>query len=163
MNAFEALSILGLGSEATQEQIQAAYRKKARENHPDIRGKQSNLRMARINEAYESLKDYGPQASPSVRVTIVGGHFRIDIDLVRGGTVGTRSYYSEQVRAYEEARARMREQIAEEAARQRWETADYLRFLHELQEEDERQMRIHAEAAKRGWFARKMDDYSGYR
>jgi hypothetical protein len=46
--------ILGVSKRATDEQIKAAYRRKAQECHPDRGG--SDEAMARINEAYERLR-----------------------------------------------------------------------------------------------------------
>jgi len=46
-------AILGLTPEATVDQITAAYRRKARECHPDHGG--SDAAMAAVNEAYERL------------------------------------------------------------------------------------------------------------
>ncbi|RPJ08969.1 MAG: J domain-containing protein [Spirochaetaceae bacterium] len=51
--------ILGVGKNATKEEIKKAYRKLAREHHPDINpdNKQATARFAEINEANEVLSD----------------------------------------------------------------------------------------------------------
>lgn len=53
--------ILGVSREATEKEIKAAYRKMAREWHPDLRPpaekKAAEEKFKRINEAYEVLKD----------------------------------------------------------------------------------------------------------
>ncbi len=48
---------LGLGEEATLEEIKAAYRELARRYHPD-KGKSSEEMMREINWAYEVLMNY---------------------------------------------------------------------------------------------------------
>lgn len=57
-------AILGLDSDASAESIKMAYRRLARENHPDKIGsldaemqKQASVRMADLNEAYAVLSD----------------------------------------------------------------------------------------------------------
>ena len=53
--------ILGVGREATEKEIKAAYRKLARKWHPDLRPPAEKAaaekKFKRINEAYEVLKD----------------------------------------------------------------------------------------------------------
>lgn len=50
--------IIGVSSDASADAIKAAYRKLAKENHPDINpGAQTEARFKEINEAYETLKD----------------------------------------------------------------------------------------------------------
>ncbi len=48
-------SILGVGKNATQDEIKQAYKKLAKQYHPDHGG--DTNRFAQINEAYETLKD----------------------------------------------------------------------------------------------------------
>jgi len=47
--------ILGVDKSATPDQIKKAFRKKAREHHPDVGGSEEDFK--RINEAYEVLSD----------------------------------------------------------------------------------------------------------
>jgi hypothetical protein len=49
--------VLGVGSRASQEEIRSAYRRAAREAHPDRHGDASAARMAEINEAWRVLGD----------------------------------------------------------------------------------------------------------
>lgn len=49
--------ILGVGENATPEQIRAQYQYLARRNHPDVGG--DTNRMAEINEAYQALQKQG--------------------------------------------------------------------------------------------------------
>lgn len=55
--------ILGVSADADQQQIKQAYRKKARQFHPDV-STESNAeeRFKEINEAYEALRDAGKRA-----------------------------------------------------------------------------------------------------
>ena len=48
-------SILGIGRDASASEITKAYRKLARENHPDRGG--STEKFQKLNEAYSTLKD----------------------------------------------------------------------------------------------------------
>lgn len=52
--AAEPLAVLGLLPGATGEEIQAAYRQKVRETHPDRGGSGEELR--KVTEAWEKLK-----------------------------------------------------------------------------------------------------------
>lgn len=47
--------ILGVGEDATQDEIKKAFRKKAKENHPDAGGDEETFK--KINEAYTTLSD----------------------------------------------------------------------------------------------------------
>src|SRR5688500_7039896 len=52
-----ARELLGVGPEATAEQLKLAYRNKARENHPDVRhGPDANERFVEIAAAYQMLR-----------------------------------------------------------------------------------------------------------
>lgn len=52
MNAYE---ILGIAPDATQDQIHSAYRRKARECHPDFHPDVDPAKFARLSVAYSSL------------------------------------------------------------------------------------------------------------
>jgi curved DNA-binding protein CbpA len=57
-------AVLGVQPGASSEQIARAYRAKAKEWHPDVRGTEDALRrMAVINAAYEKLRDGGATAA----------------------------------------------------------------------------------------------------
>ncbi len=49
--------VLGVSKDATQDEIKRAYRKKAKENHPDLHPNdpEASKRMNEINEAYDML------------------------------------------------------------------------------------------------------------
>lgn len=59
MEFIDYYKILGVGKTATQEEIKAAYRKLARQHHPDLNpnDKEANRRFQQINEANEVLSD----------------------------------------------------------------------------------------------------------
>jgi hypothetical protein len=48
---------LGVPFTASRDEIRSAYRRLARQNHPDARGDASSVRMAQINEAWRVLSD----------------------------------------------------------------------------------------------------------
>ena len=52
----EALAVLGLGNNASAQQIQSAYRRLAKRFHPDRVPESSGREMKELNRAYESLK-----------------------------------------------------------------------------------------------------------
>src|SRR3989304_9108410 len=57
MNSYEAYDILGLASEASEAEIDKAFRKKAAVLHPDVnKSDTANEDFKRINEAYQLLK-----------------------------------------------------------------------------------------------------------
>ena len=49
--------VLGVSRDATPDEVKKAYRKKARENHPDLNPDDPNAeeRLKKINEAYERI------------------------------------------------------------------------------------------------------------
>src|SRR5579872_2539441 len=59
MEFIDYYKILGVSKTATQDEIKAAYRKLARQHHPDLNpnDKQANRRFQQINEANEVLSD----------------------------------------------------------------------------------------------------------
>ena len=59
-------ALLGVGPDATLPQIKKAYRKLARQHHPDINpsDQQAADRFRQITEAYETLTDPGRRAGP---------------------------------------------------------------------------------------------------
>jgi len=63
-------AVLGVQPGSSPEEIARAYRQKAKEWHPDVRGTEDALRrMALINAAYEQIRDGkapGPQATAKV-------------------------------------------------------------------------------------------------
>ncbi|MWC31330.1 J domain-containing protein [Paenibacillus sp. MMS18-CY102] len=56
MNAYEWL---GVSSRATDQELKQAYRKMAKEHHPDANGgsREAELRFKQIQQAYETLRD----------------------------------------------------------------------------------------------------------
>jgi curved DNA-binding protein CbpA len=52
-----AYSVLGVGHDAHDADIAAAYRSLARVYHPDVAGDSGNARMSRINAAWDRLRD----------------------------------------------------------------------------------------------------------
>ena len=53
---------LGVSNSATRDEIRVAYRRLARQHHPDAMGQVSVERMAQINEAWRVLSDPGRRA-----------------------------------------------------------------------------------------------------
>src|SRR5437763_11170011 len=64
-------AVLGVQPGASPEEIARAYRAKAKEWHPDVRGTEDALRrMALINAAYEQVRDgRAPAATPAAVAT----------------------------------------------------------------------------------------------
>ena len=58
MSFIEAISILDLEGEFTEQDLKRAYRKSTKENHPDIHGEETEEAMKKVNAAYELLKGY---------------------------------------------------------------------------------------------------------
>jgi molecular chaperone DnaJ len=61
--------ILGISPDATPEEVKRAYRKKARENHPDLNpgDKGAEARMNKINEAYDRITNPEKYAASDAR------------------------------------------------------------------------------------------------
>jgi molecular chaperone DnaJ len=61
--------ILGVSPDATPEEVKRAYRKKARENHPDLNpgDKDAEARMNKINEAYDRITNPEKYAASDAR------------------------------------------------------------------------------------------------
>jgi molecular chaperone DnaJ len=66
--------ILGISPGATKDEIKKAYRKKARENHPDLNPNDPNAssRMNEINDAYDRLMN--PEKYAKERTSSYGGY-----------------------------------------------------------------------------------------
>lgn len=60
--------LLGVGEEATPEELKAAYRRLCLLYHPDRAGPEAMAKMAAINEAYEALVKGGATAGPGTKV-----------------------------------------------------------------------------------------------
>lgn len=56
------LTILGLGPDASEREIQAAYRAQALSHHPDLGG--DAMVMAEISDAYQRLLNGEPRSTP---------------------------------------------------------------------------------------------------
>ena len=68
----DCYSILGVPAAATAEEIRAAYRRLARQYHPDLNaGPEAEARMKEINEAYDTLSD--PQRRRQYDLTGIAG------------------------------------------------------------------------------------------
>ena len=68
MERGEARKVLGVGADATPEQVRAAYRRLVRRHHPDVAAgaSEATARTARITEAYAVLQRADP-ALPAAR------------------------------------------------------------------------------------------------
>lgn len=52
--SMDPFAILGVDMNATREEVDKAYKEKAKAAHPDVGG--SNIEMAKINAAYETIR-----------------------------------------------------------------------------------------------------------
>lgn len=52
--SMDPFTILGVEMDSTREEVDKAYREKAKAAHPDVGG--SNIEMAKINAAYEAIR-----------------------------------------------------------------------------------------------------------
>jgi hypothetical protein len=62
-------AVLGLGPDATPEEVASAYRRLAKRFHPDRAGDRGARRMAEINAAYDRLRDVQAPSEPPVART----------------------------------------------------------------------------------------------
>ena len=70
MSYIEAVNILKLEREFTEQELKQAYRKSSKEYHPDFHGEETEEKMKEINAAYELLKDYvGKRVSHDTKET----------------------------------------------------------------------------------------------
>lgn len=67
--AMDPYKILGIERGASEEEIKRAYRKKARENHPDLNpgDEAAAKRMNQINEAYDRITNPDKYAAEDAR------------------------------------------------------------------------------------------------
>ena len=67
MNTFQALRVLNVNKDSSQEEIKSAYRKLALEHHPDKnKNKKEDAEFKKITEAYHHLKDNHTPSSSSM-------------------------------------------------------------------------------------------------
>ena len=68
-------AVLGVSENATPDEVKKAYRKKARENHPDLNPNDPAAaeRMNRINEAYDRIMNPEKYAARDRRAGAAGG------------------------------------------------------------------------------------------
>jgi molecular chaperone DnaJ len=59
LDRYQALKILEISSGSSLEELKKAYRKKSKENHPDLKGQEFNEKFILINQAYEFLSENG--------------------------------------------------------------------------------------------------------
>ena len=86
--------VLGVGRNAGPEEIQAAYRRQARANHPDVnRDPAAEDRFKEVNEAYHVLSIRRHAAATTASATTSGGfrglEDRVSRSGVRGGDPGS--------------------------------------------------------------------------
>ena len=79
MNRYECYRILGLSSTASKEDIKKAYRKLAKQWHPDInKSPEATEKFKKINQAYETLMKEPPRQPFFDFMDIFGGIPRRD-------------------------------------------------------------------------------------
>ena len=68
-------SVLGVSRDASQDEVKKAYRRKARENHPDLNPNDPNAaeRMNEINEAYDRIMNPEKYAAADRRASAASG------------------------------------------------------------------------------------------
>ena len=78
-------AVLGVSENASPDEVKKAYRKKARENHPDLNpgDPAAAERMNKINEAYDRIMNPEKYAARDRRASAAGGY---------GGAGGARGY-----------------------------------------------------------------------
>ena len=70
-------AVLGVSESATPDEVKKAYRKKARENHPDLNPNDPSAaeRMNQINEAYDRIMNPEKYAARDRRASAAGGAY----------------------------------------------------------------------------------------
>ena len=73
--AMDPYSVLGVSRDASQDEVKKAYRRKARENHPDLNPNDPNAaeRMNEINEAYDRIMNPEKYAAADRRASAASG------------------------------------------------------------------------------------------
>ena len=96
-------SILGIGRDASASEITKAYRKLARENHPDRGG--STEKFQKLNEAYSTLKD------PKKRrhYDLFGSTRQSDVNPEDLGTMFARNFFGSMMSSVDPRRDRRRQ------------------------------------------------------
>lgn len=73
--AMDPYSVLGVSRDASQDEVKKAYRRKARENHPDLNPNDPNAaeRMNEVNEAYDRIMNPEKYAAADRRASAASG------------------------------------------------------------------------------------------
>jgi len=76
----DCYTVLGIGREATLEEVKRAYRKLARQYHPDVNGStEAPAKFREINEAYEVLSDPKKRKNYDRFGVVDPGQIRIEV------------------------------------------------------------------------------------
>jgi curved DNA-binding protein CbpA len=134
--AFDVYAELGISPGATADEVRAAYRRRAKEHHPDLAVDPSaaEARMKRINQARDVLLD------PERRAEYDRGRATSRAAGAHHDAAGAQGERERRARAERERRARV------QAEHERWEREAEARAAREVAARAERRRRAHAGA-----------------
>lgn len=133
MNAYQALRILNVDKESSQEEIRAAYRKMALELHPDRNSSSNGAEFKKVTEAYNYLKNNQSDDMPNTTTATSSSGSHSDLK-DRGPKHG--NYHYDNNSFYAESKTKKRAQWGAGPQDGAIPEQDWSKFTKHVEDED---------------------------